>query len=160
MKRKCMYFVFVILLFSSTLIKAQNSKELKNIELDSTFITRFTEDIAKEKYIKNSNLKVELIDSCNSSIHCGTMAFASVSKVKILEGIYQNDTILVAELCRKVYYTRKKIYKLNYESSPNFSVILCHGNSYNADYNLKAENDYYLTFGSLKKVINANNSNQ
>lgn len=104
------------------------------------------------KEIKNNNLKVELINSCSNDPGLyGNLAFGSLSTVKILEGKFKNEIIYVAELCQKTNYTTGNIYELVYWSEPSFSAILCDGKSYNSNWNLDKQNQFYLTFGILKE---------
>ena len=155
--KKSIFLIYWILggiLLSCSSVKEHKTDNVQYFSSISDSIAKEKESIDKTVEIKNSELKVELIDFCNSYVACGTMAYGSVSSVKILEGKYQNDTILVAELCSKINYTQKKMYKLKYTPPPNFAVNLCLGSMYSINYNLKAENKYFLTFGSLTEVLN------
>ena len=141
--------IILLFLFGCNSTKTDNTKKLTDFKSNESFLMKSIDSHEKYKEIRNSEFKVELIDFCNSNVNCGIMAFASLSTVKILEGKYISDTIVVAELCKKINYDKNKTYVLKYESAPNFGVSLCYGNTYNSDYNNKTENKYYLTFGSL-----------
>ncbi len=145
------YLTSVFLLFTIICKSQEKTKEQFDFKTNQNIAERILKNSEKRNEIRNNKLKVKVLNFCSTNPKlCGTFAFGSVSTVLILDGKYANETILVAELCQETSYKVGEIYELEYSNEPGFSVNLCSGKYYNSDWNTKAENKYYLTFGTLR----------
>jgi len=151
-KTQIQYYLTLIFLLFTIICKSQEKSEKQfDFKTNQNIAKRILKNNEKRNEIKNNKLKVKVLNSCSiKSTLCGTFAFGSVSTILILEGKFANETIIVAELCQETNYKVGGIYKLEYSYEPGFSVNLCSGKIYNSDWNTKAENKYYLTFGTLR----------
>lgn len=148
-------YIFKIILVTILLnsCKSVQSDET-NIKNDKVIFERkkrsINEILERKNEIANNNLKVELISTCSSDPNlCGTIAVGSLSKVKILEGSFVNEFILVGEMCTQTNYEIGKKYRLGFTPEPSFSVLLCSSKTYTSDWNFDTTNENYLTFGYL-----------
>ena len=145
------YLTLVFLLFTIICKSQEKTKKQFDFKTNRNIAESILKNNEKRNEIKNNKLKVKVLNSCSTNpTLCGTFAFGSVSTVLILDGKFANETILVAELCEKTSYKVGEVYELEYLNEPSFSVNLCSGKSYNSDWNTKIENEYYLTFGTLR----------
>lgn len=131
-----------------------NEKDLKPntaFKESQVWLDQFTQNDKKIKELIKTSPRVRVLSYCNISADCGTMAFASVSKVLVLEGRYTNDTIAVGKLCVDVNYSTEEIYRLNVQASPDFGVMLCNGKTFNDEYNYGDRTEHYLVFGHLDR---------
>ena len=142
------------MLFSSTIYGQVSNDSLIKV-IDEFKIKKSQNEIVRNKmqYISNNATKVQVLKTCSTKPeYCGVMAFGSTTLAKILNGKYIGDTLLIAETCTRTSYEINKIYTLNLSFPPSFSVSLCSGQMYNADWNYDlATNKYLIFFGRLIK---------
>jgi len=105
-----------------------------------------------ENDLKSQSLRVEVMETCSTNPNwCGTMAFASTSLVKVLDGKYKDQVILISELCRATNYKVNGIYILKIERSPNFGVGICNDEVYHVNrHDYIKEKRVPMLFGKLE----------
>ena len=146
-----MKLIIVLILWTISFLNTSFAQDSTKTDSLYRSIERTKEVPIKEKSLISKTIKVNIISTCSTKPElCGTMAFGSVSMVKIMEGDYVGDTIYVASTCTKTQYQIGQTYKLRASYGPGFSVILCNGKAYNGDWNYKLdENKYFIVFGSM-----------
>ncbi len=147
------YIAFTLVLtlgFCNNLV-AQSDEIIDNQKLSLKLSKEVLKKINK---LKSTPIKVKVISTCSTKPElCGTMAFGSVSLIKILEGDYFGETIYIASTCSETNFRTDQIYKLSTSLEPSFSVILCNGKTYNSNWNYALdENKHLIVFGSLDSI--------
>jgi hypothetical protein len=101
--------------------------------------------------LTESAVRAQVIETCSTPDLCGTMAFGSVSLVRIMDGKYRNTLVYLSTLCAETNYKIEGIYTIKLESAPDFSVILCNQLDYDHHWNDEIERrKHYMFFGRLE----------
>lgn len=134
-----------MLIYSGLFSQNNEVANLENLNAEKSI-----DFIELENDLTTYPVNVQVVTTCSTNPNlCGTMAFASASLVKILNGKRRGEKIYILALCKDTNYEIGKTYKLTITKSPNFGVGLCDNIIYDRNWKKSDFEKTATIFGDL-----------